>query len=402
MLNVYLENIKIALSSLKLNKVRSFLTVLGTTIGVFAVIMIIAIVTGLKDEIRGQIVSLGADILDIVPSNTDNLGPGSSAIFASFKKSEVTKLRERKDLYRYFSELYSVGATYRYQNKEKNGYAIGVHPDYFKLRGNDSVAGEMFQSKDYKSRSRVVVVGLNVAESMYQSPERSIGRTLQINGADFSIVGVMEKQDIKFGAFDIDDAVYIPGTSAESTFEDARITDIFVSVPDESRLAEYKAGWEKALRKIRKGDDFTVLAQEDLLGMVDKIMAMITTALAGLASISLLVGGIGIMNIMLVSVTERTQEIGIRKAIGAEDQHILLQFLTESVVLSILGGLIGLLLAEGISLVLERGFGISSLINLKTVVGAVGFSVLVGVVFGTMPAYKASKKDPIEALRYNQ
>src|SRR3989344_5458485 len=134
MINIYFENILIALTSLRANKVRSFLTVLGTTIGVFAVIMIIAIVTGLQGEIRGQIVSLGADILDILPSNSDELGPGSSAIFAAFKKSEVKKLREHKDLYRYFSEVYHISAKYKYKNEEKTGYAMGLSPDYFKIR----------------------------------------------------------------------------------------------------------------------------------------------------------------------------------------------------------------------------------------------------------------------------
>ncbi len=401
-MEMYWENVLIAFRSLKANKVRSFLTVLGTTIGVFAVIMIIAIVTGLKDDIRSQIVSLGADVLDIIPADANQYGPGSEQMFATFKRSEVEEMKDRKDLYRYFSEMYTVSGNFNYKDEEKSGFVVGVTPEYFTMGDRQAIAGELFAKKEEKAAKKTAVLGVKAAEDLFGSPARSIGKEFKINGNDFKIMGVLEAQDIKFGSFDIDDAVYVPATTAYKSLENSRLQEVLLTVPDESRLDYYQLEWEKELKQIRGDDDFTVMAQEDLLDMVDRIMSMITTALGGIASISLLVGGIGIMNIMLVSVTERTREIGIRKAVGAEDKHILTQFLIESITLSILGGVIGLILVFIVSLPLQKFFSISSLVTVPVILGAIGFSVFVGVVFGTAPAYKAAKKDPIEALSYNQ
>lgn len=400
-LSLLFENFGIAFRSLRANKVRSLLTVLGTTIGVFSVIMIVALVTGLKDQIRSQIVSLGADVLNIVPSSPDqNFGPG--AAFATFSRRDLQEMRAARHLYRYMSEVVSTPGTFETGAKQEKGYIIGIHPDYFRMGDRPAIAGTLFGSGEMSARSRTVVLGVNIARELYGTPERAVGKDIAMNGKEFSVQGVMKKQDIKFGDFDIDDAVYIPSTTALAEYEEANIREIYAMVPDEAELARYTREWEAEMTNIRGKDKFTVLAQDDLLATVDRITNLITQALAGLASISLLVGGIGIMNIMLVTVTERTREIGIRKAVGAEDIHILTQFLTESVALSLIGGVMGILITFLVSLIVQQALGVTSLITWQTVAGAVAFSAFVGVLFGTAPAYKAAKRDPIEALRYNQ
>lgn len=395
------ENIHMAIKSVMGSKIRSILTVLGTTIGVFAVITIIAITTGLKSNISNQIVSLGADTLEIVPFSSNDAGFASPEQLASFTKSEVREMKSHQDLYVYFSEQYTISSKFEYKDKTKTAFTVGVRPDFFKMNDRRVLAGELFSTQDLKSATSVVVIGSKVSVDFFGAPERSIGKALKINGKEFKIIGVMAPQDVKIGGFDIDEAVYIPATTADSQFEHLQIRAVFVKIPDVTKLDQSKLSWRQVMKEIRGKEDFDVLGSEDLLALVDRVVGILSTALGGLASISLLVGGIGIMNIMLVSVTERTKEIGIRKALGAENQDILIQFLTESIVLSALGGLIGILLAFIVSLGLQQALGITSIINLTTVAGAIGFSVLVGIIFGTVPALKAARKDPIEALRYD-
>ena len=395
------ENIHMAIKSVMSSKIRSILTVLGTTIGVFAVITIIAITTGLKSNISSQIISLGADTLEIVPFTSDNAGFASPNQLASFTKSEIKEMRSHQELYVYFSEQYIISSKFEYKAKSKTAFTVGVRPDFFKMNDRKVLSGELFTTQDLKSASNVVVIGSKVSEDFFGTPAQGLGKTLKINGKEFEIIGVMTPQDVKIGGFDIDEAVYIPATTADNKFEHLQIRAVFVKIPDVTKLDESKISWNLVMKEIRGKEDFDVLGSEDLLALVDRVVGILSTALGGLASISLLVGGIGIMNIMLVSVTERTKEIGIRKALGAENKDILIQFLTESIVLAALGGLIGIFLAFIVSFGLKQTLGITSIINLATVSGAIGFSVLVGVIFGTVPALKAAQKDPIEALRYD-
>lgn len=399
-MGIYLENFKIAIAALKVNSIRSFLTVLGVVIGVFSVIMIIAIVTGLKDEIRSQIISLGGDVIDVIPASIEEFGPGSEQIFAIFEENDVKTLKEQRHLFKYITEVYEFTGNYEYKDKRKSGFIMGVNPSYPKIREKGVETGRFFRENEQRQADKVVVIGTNVATKFFGNYEKASDRNIKINGKEFKVIGVFEKENLRIGSFDINNSVYIPSTTAKQVFEEARLTDIFIKAHSENEVKNTVKVIEKILNEERGKEKFSVLSQEDMLKVVDQITRLITTALAGLASISLLVGGIGIMNIMLVSVTERTREIGIRKAVGADNKHILIQFLTEAIVLSLLGGFIGLLLASLISFVLNKYTGISSLINLETVLGAAGFSVIVGVIFGTAPAYKASQKDPIEALRY--
>jgi len=395
---IYLENFKIAISSLWAHKVRAFLTVLGILIGVFSVIMVIALVTGLKDDIRSMIVSLGGDVLDIVPMQTEGFHPGQMT--TTFEEKDIEALKERSDLYKYISEVYEFGGTFEYKDKQVIGFGIGVEPSYFKIREKQAQVGNLFEKSEHRGAKRLAVIGSGVAEKLFSSLERSLGKKIKINGKEFEVTGVLEEEDFKMGGFDINDATYIPSTTADQTFSEARFSEIFVKLYSEAEVKSVTKEIESILNKVRGKDKFSIMAQEDMLEVVNQVTGLIAAALVGLASISLLVGGIGIMNIMLVSVTERTKEIGIRKAVGADERHILIQFLTEAIALTLLGGVAGLGLVSAVSVVINKYTGISSLINWQTVLGSVGFSVLVGVVFGTAPALRASRLDPIEALRY--
>ena len=396
---IYLENFKIALRSLWGHKVRAFLTVLGILIGVFAVIMVIALVTGLKDDIRGMIVSLGGDVLDVVPVEMSE-GFRPAQMMNAFEEKDIEALKERSELYRYISEVYEFGGTFEYKDEKVVGFGIGAEPSYFKIREKEAQVGELFEKSDHRGAKKVVVIGSGVAEKLFNSLERALSKKMKINGKEFEVIGVLEEEDFRMGGFDINDSVYISSITADQTFSEARFSEIFVKLHSESEVESVTKEIEKILNKVRGKDKFSIMAQEDMLEVVNQVTGLITAALAGLASISLLVGGIGIMNIMLVSVTERTKEIGIRKAVGASKQHILIQFLTEAIALTLLGGVIGLGLVLAVSVVINKYTGMSSLVNWQTVVGATGFSVLVGVVFGTAPALRASRLDPIEALRY--
>lgn len=402
-MSLFLENFSIALSALWANKVRSVLTVLGVVIGVFAVIMIVAITAGLKGEIAGMIASLGSDILDIIPTK---IGEGqfnfaSSPALSGFSESEVLEFEEKtKGLLKAQSPLYEVGARIAYQNRDIKGFVIGAKGDYFAMRNKKAIAGELFNKTDERLKEKVAVLGLTAAEQLFGTPPRAINRKIRISGKEVLVKGVLEKEELGFGSFDINQSVYLPASIVPLLFEGARVMEIFVKASSEAQVPATKRTLTRIMQEIRPDGEFSIFTQETIMNLVDQITGLISAALAGLASISLLVGGIGIMNIMLVSVTERTREIGIRKAVGATNTHILIQFLIEAVVLCLLGGLIGLLVAGLISFLITRYTELPALITPQTVLGAFSFSVIVGVVFGLTPALRAARKDPIEALRY--
>lgn len=401
MINIVLENIKIAFVSILGNKVRSALTILGVVIGVFAIITIIAIGSGLKDEIVRQIVSLGANILDIIPGEMDGGGFGSAVgLQEKFTQKDVENLKKKATFLEGVTGMYEFAASLEYGKEDSNIIVIGCDPIYFEFRERKTVAGKLFTEDQDLNRDKVTVIGNQTAIDLFKNPKLAINQTIRINGLDFKVIGVLEKENFGFGGFNIDKAAYLSSLTVDKYFPDVGIMEIFTRTKDETQIDQAKKQVEFILKETRKDKKFTVMSQESILKLVDNITGIITSALAGLASVSLIVGGIGIMNIMLVSVTERTKEIGIRKAIGATDTQILIQFMTESIILCLIGGIVGLSFASGISAVISHYFNFPTLINLQTIFGAIGFSIVVGVIFGTAPALKAARKDPVEALRY--
>lgn len=397
----YLEALKSALRSIRSNKLRSFLTVLGVVIGTFAVIGLVAIVSGLKAEIKTEIVGLGAETIDIVPADAKKSGGFSSgAMLSSFTAAESDAIKRQAQSLEFYSETYQLMGNYSWGKKEESSFLVGITADYFKIRNRHADLGRLFTNADSEKRARVVVIGEGLTAALFGQAS-PVGKTIKINGTPFEVIGVLEKETIKIGGADINKAAYIPAATAKQTFSEAKIQEIVAKVGPWATVDEAVREVEQILKKERPDKDFSVLTQKDMIALLDRITGMISVALAGIASISLLVGGIGIMNIMLVSVTERTKEIGLRKALGAEDRDILAQFLIEAIVLCLMGGLIGVLVAEAESILVSKYAQLPSMIDLPTILAALGFSITVGLIFGTMPAVKAARLDPIEALRHD-
>lgn len=393
------ESLVIALDALRGNKLRSVLTMLGVTIGVAAVILLVSIVTGLRLDIARQIAGLGSDLLLVFPGQVEAQPGGagrSVGIINRLTRKDADNIRRFSTRISNVVPLVQNNATLRFGNRSRLVPIVGTIPEYVPARNFPVAEGRFFTDAEVDGARKVIVIGNEIRRDFFSSTD-PVGERMTLAGQKFTVVGVMVSKGGFFGV-NLDDQVWIPITVAENLFGSDMVGLIFVEAkdPDDIFLAANEA--RQALLRRLDSHDFSVLAQEEVLGTFQSIMGIMALALGGIASISLLVGGIGIMNIMLVSVTERTREIGIRKAVGARRLHILGQFLTEAVALSTLGGVLGILLASGASVLLNQW--LPSQISLWAAALAFGFSVAVGVFFGVYPALKASRLDPIDALRY--
>ncbi len=391
-----IESFRIAIKALSANKVRSALTMLGVIIGVAAVILLVSIGTGVQSQVTGQISGLGSNLLFAFPGSFEGGGGGGpgGGITKQFNTDDVEYVQRRIGAQGTVIPTLQAPAQLRVGNRTKSTTLGGTD------QNGDASAGSL-QSGRWLTRgevvgaSRVAVIGSDVRDEFYPGQE-PIGRELDINGQPFKIIGMLTKKGGSLGGSQ-DNLVYVPVTTAQTMLSTRDISAMLVEVADVDNIETVKAQVERAL-KPRFGDQFTVFTQEQTLGILSTLLGTLTAMLAGLASISLLVGGIGIMNIMLVSVSERTREIGIRKAVGARTYDILSQFVIEAVMLSVLGGLVGILMGAGGALALQPW--VPAEVTPWAVVLAFVFSAVVGVFFGVYPAYRASRLDPIEALRY--
>ncbi len=396
------EAIKVAFEALKANKLRFFLTMLGIIIGVTSVILLISIGLGLQTYITEQLEGLGADALFIFPGElgigTGEGGgtPGAGVANAKFTFDHINDLKREGKTIKTVMPYTENNGTMRYKGKTKITQVSGTGPEWPEVRDQKLIAGSYFSQSQYNSAKKVAVLGTTVAEDLY-GLEDPVGKRLIISDQSYVVLGILEEEGA-FGGVDMDNLVYIPATTAMRQFEMEYIQSIWVQSISTETIPQTKEEIEEILLKTLDEDEFSVLDTKSLLGIVSSILGVLTAALAGIAAISLIVGGIGIMNIMLVSVTERTREIGLRKAVGATPRNILTQFLIEAVVLSFLGGLIGILLGISLSLIIGRFF--TTTITPWSIGLAFGVSALVGIVFGVAPAAKASKLNPIDALRY--
>ena len=402
------EIFRVALGALRANKLRSLLTMLGIVIGVGSVIAMIALGTGAQQAVKDRISALGTTLLTVSPGQMFGRGGISSeADRAKLVMKDAAALEERGTMFLAVQPEMSRNMQVQYLNKNTNTSITGTTANYLTVRKYELSAGRMFSSQEDNAKARVAVVGPEVVKNLgLESPYAILDEPIRVRGIQFTVIGVLKSKGQAQPWMNPDDQILVPLSTARfRVIGSDRIRSISVLAKTEEQIPETIAEIQKILRrehKLRQGrpDDFSIRNQSDFLSTFAETTVVFTYLLAGIAAVSLVVGGIGIMNIMLVSVTERTREIGVRKALGATRFNILFQFLIEAVVLCLMGGCIGILLGGGVATWLSAAFQWNTQISSTSILLAFGFSALVGILFGVWPARRAAKLDPILALRY--
>jgi putative ABC transport system permease protein len=404
------DNVRFALRALRDNKLRTWLTTLGVIIGVAAVVAAIGIGQSAFGVVLESVGGLGSNLLFVIPGNPQTrFGPGTftGSVTSLTLDDNQAILKQTRGLVTRSAPAVRKPLQVAYTNKKWLTFVAGVLPDYEMVNNHHVRRGRFITVGDSETRARVAVVGRTVIQNLFGSGDAvPLGQEIEVNRVRFTIVGVLEKKGALFSS-DQDDIVMVPLlTAMRRVFNQNYLNFISLECvsPDVMDLAAERIGYLLRRRhRLRPpfpdNDDFAIRSQASALETLKTISSILTTVLAGIAAISLTVGGIGIMNIMLVSVTERTREIGIRKALGATQKVILQQFLVESALISLLGGLIGLALGIGLVTGVSQLFGWRPVVSMSGVVVALGVSVAIGIFFGIWPAKKAARLNPIDALR---
>lgn len=392
-----------AMTAMMSHKMRSLLSILGILIGVAAVIAMLALGTGAKASIEEQLASLGSNLLMVHPSHARSGGVSLEATATRFTLEDVNLITKLPSVKRAYGSVTDRGQVV-YSNKNCNTQVEGTGLVYPAMRAATPAVGRFFTDQEYRSREKVAVLGTTVVTNLF-GDSNPVGETIKINLQNFKVIGVLPSKG-SGGFRDQDDTIIIPLTTAMyRVFGKQYVDSMWVEAKNAEDVAAAQEEITQALarqhRITRNVDEaFDIRNMADIKNTLESTMQTLTLLLGSIAAISLLVGGIGIMNIMLVSVTERTREIGLRKAIGANNRDIMVQFLIESVLMSLIGGLVGIVLGAGASALLKLLAGWAVKVSVYSVVLSTVFSLVVGVVFGIWPAQKAAKLDPIEALRY--
>jgi len=392
------ESFRIALRALAANKARSLLTMLGVIIGVAAVILLVGIGTGVQDEVTGSLEGLGSNLLFVVPGQFEGgMGGSGGPPGRRFTLDDAETIARRVEGASAVVPVFQAGATIKAGNRSMPVVVAAGNEQGTEVFTSDLAAGRHYRRGEVQAASRVVALGDRVARELFPNQD-PLGKQVTLSGQRFTVVGYYKSLGGGLGG-DQDSQVYIPVTTAQRLFNVNHINTIVVKAADAEQIETVRRDVERALAP-SFGDEFTVFSQEQTLGILSDLLGTLTYMLAGIAGISLLVGGIGIMNIMLVSVSERTREIGIRKAVGARTYDILSQFVIEAVALSVMGGVLGIALGWGGAEAIASFTPVPANVTPWAVATAFFFAFGVGVFFGVYPAWKASQLDPIEALRY--
>lgn len=394
--------IKVSLRSLLANKLRSFLAMLGIIIGVSSVITMLAVGAGAQKQVLGQISSMGTDLLVIRPGQR-GMGGVSTGTQQTLKIEDAEAILDVKSV-KAVAPVVGGNIQVKYMNKNARTTLLGTSLTYFGMRNFEVEKGRRFTDEEAESLSRVLIVGSTTAENLFGT-EDAINQTIKVNGVNFTIVGVLKSKGDQ-GFFNPDDQAIMPyKTAMKQLLGIDFLREVDIQADEGADLKKLQKTITDLLRKRHRiqeeePEDFNIRNQAEALETASNISNIFTLLLGGIAGISLLVGGIGIMNIMLVTVTERTKEIGIRKAIGAKEKDILRQFLIEAIVMTSSGGFIGILIGIGLSNLITLIAKFPTIVSVSSIIVSVSFSIAVGVFFGYYPAKRAAKLDPIEALRY--
>lgn len=391
------EFFRIAIKSLLLNKIRSFLTMLGIIIGVGAVIILTSLVGGLEKTILDQFQSFGSNSLFLFPGAPGSAGRGpGGAVVNKLNFDMSARIKNVSGVSDVSTLVLNIGLV-KYKSKEsKNVTLYGVEDNYLRVTSYELTAGRFMSKGEYSGGRLVAIIGQSVKDALFKN-EDPIGKEIVVKGKKFIVIGVMEKHGAVFGA-DQDNRVYLPLSVARLRFQNDKPNFFYIKVDSTQNIKAVQNNIIRNISQVIGKEEFSVVSQEQSIEFINTILGVLASALGGIAAISLLVGGVGIMNIMFVSVTERTREIGLRKAVGANSTDILTQFLLEAIILSLLGGVFGVIF--GVLGSLGIGTIINTAINPLYTGLAFLISAAIGIIFGVAPAIKASKMDPIEALRY--
>ena len=399
------ETIKVALSSIRANKLRSALTMLGIVIGVGAVIAVVALGTGAQKAVEDRINALGANVLTVYPGQSF-MGGRSSDVRVSMTVDDADALRDDAKLISAVVPELSRNMTVGYSNQNLNVSIVGTTPSFLPVKNFSVQYGKMFTTGDDAARQRYAVLGNSVPEMLNVNPASLLSQLISIGGQTFEVIGVLAKKGAAMAWQNPDEQILIPlNTARYRLMGTDRVRQISLKVREDVPLEQGMVDIERILRrehKIRPGgdNDFQIRNQQEILATQQQATEVFGLLLASIAAVSLIVGGIGIMNIMLVSVTERTREIGVRRALGATRINIMSQFLIEAVVLCLMGGLVGVLVGAGTARAMSKLLGWNTLISPTAVLVAFAFSAFVGLFFGLWPARRAANLNTIDALRY--
>lgn len=390
------------------HKLRSFLSMLGVTVGVFSVIMLVSLGEGSKKQIEKEFSGFGTNLIFVTPGKIDPTQPQMFNPAQVFETSTLTEndvtVIESIEAIKYTTPIDIIGGSVSFQNKPSpQSFTLSVYPEFFSIRESSLLEGRLFTREEIGKKEIVCVLGINTKKEFF-GEESAVGKKIIIKDVPIKVVGVLDKSPVAFRmfGFDFDSVVYVPfGTSQIISSRPPQIFRILVQAKEEKEIGRVAEEIKNSLKETREGrEDFSVLRQEDILKILNSILNILIAFISAIAGISLFVGGIGIMNIMLVSVNERVKEVGLRKAVGARKSDILFQFLTEAVLITLFGGGLGITGAFFLSEIISQFTAFAPVITFKYLILALGVAFFVGVIFGTAPAIKAANLDPIEALRH--